>query len=86
MNSRLAIQPAHLAPNGYLHAATIVELADTTCGYATMAHLPDGALSFTTIELQLSVQLAEPAASSRQAEGLSPVQRLKARRKPRTSL
>ncbi|MBD2836294.1 PaaI family thioesterase [Pseudomonas sp. JM0905a] len=52
MNSRMTIQPAHLAPNGYLHAATIVALADTTCGCATLAHLPDGALSFTTIELK----------------------------------
>ena len=27
-------------------------LADTTCGYATIAHLPEGAQSFTTIELK----------------------------------
>lgn len=27
-------------------------LADTTCGYATLAHLPEGAASFTTIELK----------------------------------
>jgi uncharacterized protein (TIGR00369 family) len=52
LNSRMTIQPVHLAPNGYLHAATVVALADTTCDYATMAHLPDGALSFTTIELK----------------------------------
>ena len=42
---------ALLAPNGYLHAAAVVGLADTAAGYACFAHLPDGA-SFTTIELK----------------------------------
>jgi 1,4-dihydroxy-2-naphthoyl-CoA hydrolase len=41
-----------LAPNGYLHAATVVGLADTACGLATRALLPDGAVGFTTIELK----------------------------------
>ena len=41
-----------LAPNGFLHAATIVALADTSAGYATIAHLPEGAGGFTTIELK----------------------------------
>ncbi|MGH6608991.1 MAG: PaaI family thioesterase, partial [Burkholderiaceae bacterium] len=36
----------------YLHAASIVALADTSAGYATIAHLPDGASNFTTIELK----------------------------------
>jgi uncharacterized protein (TIGR00369 family) len=46
------IKPHHLAPNGYLHAASIVMLADTSCGYGCMLHLPQGATSFTTIELK----------------------------------
>ena len=41
-----------LAPNGYLHAAAVVGLADTAAGYACFAHLPEGASSFTTIELK----------------------------------
>jgi uncharacterized protein (TIGR00369 family) len=49
---RLQIQPQMLAPNGFLHAATVIALADTACGFATIAHLPDGAESFTTIELK----------------------------------
>jgi 1,4-dihydroxy-2-naphthoyl-CoA hydrolase len=49
---RLVIEPRHLAPNGYLHAATVVALADTCCGFATMASLPEGAVGFTTIELK----------------------------------
>jgi len=49
---QLQIQPQMLAPNGFLHAATVIALADTACGFATIAHLPDGAESFTTIELK----------------------------------
>ncbi len=48
----LTIRPEMLAPNGYLHAATVIALADTAAGYATIAHLPAGAESFTTIELK----------------------------------
>jgi len=40
------------APNGYLHAASVIVLADSCAGYATVAHLPDGAKGFTTIELK----------------------------------
>ena len=50
--SRLALRPELLAPNGYLHAATVIALADTTCGYGTLADLPEGANNFTTIELK----------------------------------
>jgi 1,4-dihydroxy-2-naphthoyl-CoA hydrolase len=49
---RVSIEPRMLAPNGYLHAATVIALADTACGFACMAHLPDGAENFTTIELK----------------------------------
>jgi uncharacterized protein (TIGR00369 family) len=48
----MAVKKLHFAPNDFLHAASVVALADTTCGYATMAHLPAGAESFTTIELK----------------------------------
>jgi 1,4-dihydroxy-2-naphthoyl-CoA hydrolase len=41
-----------LAPNGYLHAATVIGLADTACGLATRALLPEGSSGFTTIELK----------------------------------
>lgn len=52
LHAALDIKPHHLAPNGYLHAASIVMLADTSCGYGCMLHLPPGASSFTTIELK----------------------------------
>jgi uncharacterized protein (TIGR00369 family) len=48
----LALRPELLAPNGYLHAGTVVALADSSCGYGCIASLPDGATGFTTIELK----------------------------------
>jgi uncharacterized protein (TIGR00369 family) len=50
--AELPLRPEHLAPNGYLHAGAVVTLADTTAGYACVAHLPDAATGFTTIELK----------------------------------
>ena len=52
LTSHLDIRPELLAPNGYLHAATVVGLADTACGLATRALLPQGSSGFTTIELK----------------------------------
>ncbi|TFW01142.1 PaaI family thioesterase [Oxalobacteraceae bacterium OM1] len=52
VHAELEVKHALLAPNGFLHAGTVVTLADTACGYACMAHLPEGAESFTTIELK----------------------------------
>ncbi len=48
----LAVEPKHLAPNGYLHAGSVVTLADTACGYGCIVNLPEGATGFTTIELK----------------------------------
>lgn len=52
VRSRMPVKQLHIAPNDFLHAASVVALADTTCGYATIAHLPPGAASFTTVELK----------------------------------
>ena len=52
IRARMKVGGRHLAPNDFLHAASVVALADTACGYATIAHLPDGAESFTTVELK----------------------------------
>jgi len=48
----LPLRDELLAPNGYLHAATVVALADSACGYGCIAALPEGATGFTTIELK----------------------------------
>jgi uncharacterized protein (TIGR00369 family) len=50
--SCLELREELMAPNGYLHAATVVALADTSCGYGTFVNLPEGAEGFTTIELK----------------------------------
>jgi uncharacterized protein (TIGR00369 family) len=52
LTAELTVRHSNLAPNGYLHAGTVVTLADTACGYACVAHLPQGASNFTTIELK----------------------------------
>jgi len=52
VHAELPVRSQLLAPNGYLHAGAVVTLADTACGYGTMASLPEGAQSFTTIELK----------------------------------
>src|SRR5258706_14594612 len=51
VESRMAVGKPGMAPNGYLHAAPVVALADTSCGYGCVAALPKGASGFTTIEL-----------------------------------
>lgn len=50
--ARLALEERHMAPNGYLHAGTVVGFADSACGYGCILNLPDGATGFTTIELK----------------------------------
>lgn len=52
VESRMAVRAELLAPNGYLHAASVVALADTSCGYGCVALLPQGARGFTTVELK----------------------------------
>ena len=50
--AQMQIRPHHMAANGYLHAGSVVTLADTACGFGCIANLPDGAQNFTTIELK----------------------------------
>ena len=52
VRSHLAVDRKHMAPNGFLHAATVIALADTSCGYGAATSLPAGASGFTTIELK----------------------------------
>jgi 1,4-dihydroxy-2-naphthoyl-CoA hydrolase len=52
VTSRLPVRREVMAPNGFLHAASVIALADTSCGYGCVAHLPKGASGFTTIELK----------------------------------
>ncbi len=48
----LPVRAELLAPNGFLHAATVIGIADTACGFGSFVSLPAGAENFTTIELK----------------------------------
>jgi uncharacterized protein (TIGR00369 family) len=50
--AKLELGEQHQAPNGYLHAGTVVAFADSACGYGCILSLPDGATGFATIELK----------------------------------
>jgi uncharacterized protein (TIGR00369 family) len=52
VRGRMELGDRHRAPNGYLHAAAVIGLADTACGYGSVLSLPDGGTGFTTIELK----------------------------------
>jgi 1,4-dihydroxy-2-naphthoyl-CoA hydrolase len=52
VRAELGIKEWHMAPNGFLHAGTVVTLADTCAGYGCIENLPPGATGFTTIELK----------------------------------
>lgn len=52
VRAEMAVRPELMAPNGYLHAGSVVTLADTCCGYGCASNLPAGATGFTTVELK----------------------------------
>ena len=52
VQARLELRPEHLAPNDFLHAGTVITLADTCCGMGCLASMPENAVGFTTIELK----------------------------------
>ncbi|WP_297512217.1 PaaI family thioesterase [uncultured Caulobacter sp.] len=52
VKGRFDVDKRHMAPNGFLHAASVIALADSASGYGCMVSLPEGATSFTTIELK----------------------------------
>ena len=52
VRAEVQAKPSLMAPNGILHAGSVVTLADTSSGYGCIASLPPGASGFTTIELK----------------------------------
>ena len=52
VRAELALRGQLMAANGYLHAGSVVTLADTAAGYGCVAHLPASASGFTTVELK----------------------------------
>ena len=49
---RFDVRPHHLSPTGFLHAASVVALADSASGFGCLNCLPTGASGFTTAELK----------------------------------
>ncbi|HEX6858905.1 MAG TPA: PaaI family thioesterase [Caulobacteraceae bacterium] len=52
VRGRFKVEKHHMAPNGFLHAASVIALVDSACGYGCVTSLPEGASGFTTIELK----------------------------------
>jgi 1,4-dihydroxy-2-naphthoyl-CoA hydrolase len=52
IRARMAVRKELLAWNGFMHAGSVVALADTACGYGTVNSLPEDAVGFTTLELK----------------------------------
>jgi uncharacterized protein (TIGR00369 family) len=52
IKAHLTVRPELMAPNGFLHAGSVVTLADTCSGYGCVSNLPPGASGFTTVELK----------------------------------
>jgi uncharacterized protein (TIGR00369 family) len=52
VRAEMPVRTELMAPNGFLHAGSVVTLADTCCGYGCKLNLPDDASGFTTIELK----------------------------------
>jgi len=52
VRGRFQVKQHHMAPNGFLHAASVIALADSACGYGCIISKPDAAIGFTTIELK----------------------------------
>jgi len=52
VTAHMKVERHHMAPHGYLHAASVIALADTSCGYGCLLNLPEGGTGFTTIELK----------------------------------
>lgn len=52
VRGRFVVGEHHMAPNGFLHAGSVVTLADSACGYGCVISLPEGAANFTTVEVK----------------------------------
>ncbi|MBC7667850.1 PaaI family thioesterase [Caulobacter sp. DWR2-3-1b2] len=66
VRGRFTVASRHMAPNGFLHAASVIALADSASGYGCVTSLPEGATGFTTIELKSNF-----LGTARQGEGVA---------------
>ena len=52
VEAQMQVRRELMAPNGFLHAGSLLTLADTCAGYGCFNHLPEGAKGFTTLEIK----------------------------------
>ena len=52
LHSQVSVEQKHMAPNGFMHAASVIALLDSAAGYGCRISLPEGGAGFTTIELK----------------------------------
>lgn len=50
--AHFTVTRTHMAPNGFMHAASVIALVDSAAGYGCIASVPEGASGFTTIEIK----------------------------------
>jgi 1,4-dihydroxy-2-naphthoyl-CoA hydrolase len=70
VQAELEIREEFLAPNEFLHAGTVVTLADSCCGMGCIASLPEGAAGFTTVELKTNFLRSAKAGETLRCEAL----------------
>ena len=68
VRAQLELEERHMAPNGYLHAGTVVGFADSACGYGCILNLAEGATGFTTVELKTNFLRSAQARATIEAE------------------
>ena len=54
ITGRIPVTRPLIAGTGFLWAPVVVALADTLCAYGVSEHWPEGAQSFTTVELKIN--------------------------------
>jgi uncharacterized protein (TIGR00369 family) len=64
----LKLRPELLLKTGFVHAGTVVSLADTSAGYGCRASLPEHAGGFTTIELKANLLASATAEDELRSE------------------
>ena len=62
VEARLELRDELMAPNEFMHAGTVVTLADSCCGMGCLATLPEDVAGFTTLELKTNfLRTAQPS-------------------------
>src|ERR1700730_5138231 len=70
---RFTVTHSLIAGTGYLWAPVVITLADALCAFGVSRHWPDGAASFTTVEIQgeLHVERARRRARYRRSHAVT---------------